>query len=54
MIPKKQSWRLSNLYIPQYTSDIKFCELNDLAPDWINPQLEEEKYNENVLVPFGI
>ena len=54
MIPKKQSRRLSNLFIPQYTSDIKFCELNDLAPDWINPQLEEEKYNENVLVPFGI
>ena len=54
MSSNNKSWKLSNLYTPKYTKDIKFTELADLAPIHFKDQLEDEKSNESIVVPSGI
>ena len=54
MSSNNKSWKLSNLYIPKYTKDLKFTELTDLASIHYKNQPEDEKYGESDVVPSGI
>ena len=54
MSSRSGGWKLSNLYTPKYTRDIKFIELLDLEPITISIQSEEDKNSEIVITPSDI
>ena len=54
MSSNNKSWKISNLYTPKDTKDIKFTELADLASIHFKDQLEVEKSNECIVVSSGI